>query len=223
MRLRSFFIRSAGSVILALAAAQSWAGHMGLIKLTGQVGFSCWTGNGGFEQSCPTGDHVEKGTFSLIYDPSITDTDAGTNSGLFRGAITSFVMTVSQVNRPELRFSLVGRGDFRREFDADGMGQDWMSWKMMLDEEHGAVERSLFSFDMVPQTWEDPNGMPSTDFWSAVTGLGAGGAGVHETDWLYGGSLNVEVIPSPVPVPGSRWLMLIGAGGVLAQRLRRRN
>ena len=222
MRLRSLFFRSAGSVILALAAAQSWAGPMGLIKLTGQVGFSCWTGNGGFEQSCPTADHVEKGTFSLIYDPSITDTDAGTNSGLFRGAITSFVMTVSQVNRPELRFSLVGTGDFHREFD-DGMGQDWMSWKMMLDEENGAVERSLFSFDMVPQTWEDPNGMPSTDFWSAVTALGAGGAGVHETDWLYGGGLKAEIIPNPVPVPGSLWLMFIGAGGVLVQRMRRRN
>jgi hypothetical protein len=223
VRLKSLFFRSAGSVILALAAAQSWAGPMGLIKLTGQVGFSCGTGTGGFEQYCPTGDHVERGTFSLIYDPSIPDTDPGANSGLFQGAITSFVMTVSQVNRPELRFSLVGRGDFHRQFGVDGTGPDWMSWNMMLDEENGAVERSLFSFGMFPQTWDDPNGMPSTDFWSAVTGLGAGGAGVHETDWLYGGSLRTEIVPNPVPVPGSPWLMLIGAGGVLVQRMRRRN
>ncbi len=220
MKLKSLLLRSAGSVVLALAATHSWAGPTSLVKLTGQVGFSCGTGNGGFERNCAEGEHVERGGFSLIYDPSVLDTDPGANKGLFQGAIKSFSMTVSQVNRPDLSFSLVGPGDFYR--DSDGMGTDWMTWKMTLAETNGVVQPSAFSFGMVPLWSEDPNEIPSIDFWSAVIGLGAGGAGVHETDWLYGGSLNAEIIPSPVPAPGSLWLMLIGAGGVLAQRLRRR-
>lgn len=216
------FFRSAGGVILALAAAHSWAGPMGLVKLTGQVGFSCFTGTGGFEQNCSASEHVERGSFSLVYDPSIRDTDPGSSSGLFRGAIKSFTMTVSQVNRPDLSFSLVESGDFYRDFDADGWGSDWLRWNMMLDEEHGVVGRSLFSFGMYQQAWGNPNEMPSIDFWSGVTGFVGGGAGVNETDWL-NSSLDVEIIPNPVPAPGSLWLMLIGAGGVLVQRLRRQN
>lgn len=218
MSIASLSFRILNGLILTIAATQSWAGPVSLVQVTGEVGFSCTTGTGGFEQYC-VDHHIETGTLSLVYDSSIPDSDHSEHSGLFRGTIRSFEMTVSQVNRPALSFSLVGRGDIHR----DGLNGDWFGWSMILKEENGVVEPSLFWFGMY-QPWPgNPNEMPSADVWPEVIAFGGGGAGVNETDWLYSGNLRVSSMPTPIPAPPSIWLLLIGAAGALLQsgRLRK--
>lgn len=217
MKFRSLLSRNIGGLILSVAAAQSAAGPMELVELTGQVGFSCGTGTGGFEGHCRSGENIESGPFRLVYDPLIPDTDHGANSGLFRGAIRSFVMTVSQINRPALHFSLVGRGDLHRHFTG---GLDFVTWRMALEEENGIVGPSMFSFQLYQLTWGDPNRMPTIDFWPVATGLVADGGGVGETDWLYSGRITAQSVPRPVPAPPSLWLLLIGGAAALLQRRR---
>lgn len=211
----SSFFRSVSAVILAVSATQSWARPIDLIELTGQVGFSCSTGTGGFENYCFKGENVERGAFRLVYDPLIPDTDRSTNTGLFRGTIRSFEMTVSQVNRADLAFSLVGQGNFYR----GSLDPDWVTWSMILKEENDVIETSWFSFGMYNHSaGHNPNEMPNIDFWShPLVGLVGGGAGVNETDWL-SSPISARTIPRPIPVPSSLWLLLIGAAGALVQQ-----
>lgn len=210
--MKSLLIRNLSALILALSTAQSWARPIDLIELTGQVGFSCYTGTGGFENYCSKGENVEKGNFRLVYDPLIPDTDHKMNAGLFRGTIRSFEMTVSQVNRADLAFSLVGRGNFSR----GSSDPDWLTWSMILKEESDVIKTSSFSFGMY--NWSashNPNEMPTIDFWSpTLVGFGGGGAGVNETDWL-NSTISARTIPRPIPVPSSLWLLLIGAGALV--------
>lgn len=212
MRLTSLLFRTMSGLILAVAAAHSWAGPIGLVQVTGEVGFSCTTGTGGFEKYCED-HHIETGMLSLIYDPIIPDSDHSEHHGLFRGTIRSFEMTVSQVNRPDLSFSLAGRGDIYRGWDGD-----WFTWTMTLKEANDVFAPSLFSFGMYLQGAGNPNEMPAADIWPLVTAFGGGGAGVNETDWLYSGNLSASTIPRPVPAPPSIWLLLIGTAGALLQR-----
>lgn len=218
MNLKSALLRNIGGLVLAVAATQSWAGAVSIVGLSGEVGFSCGTGTGGFEQHCSEGENVERGGFHLEYAPLTRDMDSSDSIGFFKGAISSFSMTVSQINRPSLTFSLVGRGDIYR----GGMWPEWVTWSMILKEENHVVKPSRFSFNMYGKFWEDPNDMPTADFWSTVTGFVAEGAGVSETDWLNGG-LNVYGNPRPIPVPGSLWLLFIGSAGIFLRwgRLRK--
>lgn len=217
--MRPLFVRSISTLILAFCAAQSWAGPIDLVELTGNVGFSSTTGTGGFEADGPGGDNVERGPFRLVYDPIIPDTDTSETRGLFRGAIKSFEMTVSQINRPDLSFSLVGRGDLYREF-SDVAGTDGVTWSMILAEENGVVAPSLFSFRMYRETWGNPNSMPTIDFWPTAIAYIADGAGVQETDWLSSGSITARTVPRPVPAPPTLWLLIIGAAAALFPRVR---
>lgn len=217
MRLNSLLFRSISALILALSASQGVAAPRDLVEVTGEVGFSCLTGNGGFEHYCGYGENVESGPFRMIYDPWTPDTDNSDNAGLFRGTIRSFAMNVSQVNRPDLQFSLVGRGDFSREFSFV-TGLDSLVWHMTLIEENGVVGTSLFTFRMYRETWGNPNVMPTPDFWPDAVAYIAYGAGVEETDWLNSGDFTVRTVPRPVPAPPSLWLMLIGAAAALCLR-----
>lgn len=219
MRLKSLLFRYFGGLILALVSTQSWAGPIDLVEIRGLVGFSCSSGSGGFEQDC-VNDNIEIGPFSLIYDPSVPDTDSSQDRGLFQDAIRSFSMTVSQKYRPDLVFSLVGYGDFHRLRTAQLEG--WLYWDMILSEKNNVLPPSRFSFGW----WEpvmpgDPNEMPTTDFWFTRTPFGGGTTGVGETDWLYGG-LSVHTVPRPLPAPPSLWLLLIGVAGAFLQRGRLR-
>jgi len=225
MRLKSLLLCHVVGVILAIVAPQSSAGPVGLVHITGEVGFSGTTGTGGFERCCEDDwNHVERGYFSLIYDPLVPDTHQDDNQGLFRGAIRSFEMSVSQVNRPDLAFSLFGRGDLKRSFlFSDGHG-DWVTWEMTLEEKNGFIQPSTFSFNMYYHSVSpNPNEMPPIEFWYWVTGYVGGGAGVVETDWLNHPSIRVEIIPRPIPVPGTGWLLLIGTGMAFLQRARHKN
>ncbi|MBQ5947530.1 hypothetical protein [Massilia sp. ST3] len=216
MVLNSLLFRYISGLILAIAAAHSSAGPMPLVQVSGEIAFGGYTGTGGFEQYDDR-DHVERGSFTLIYDPLIPDTDHDNNRGLFRGAIRSFVMSVSQVNRPGLSFSLVGRGDLHRS------NGDWVSWEMTLEEENDVFEPSMFWFGMYQQNSGNSNEMPTIEFWSkTLVGLGGGGAGVNETDWLDSRTLTAGTIPRPVPVPPSLWLLAIGAAAGLLQQKRLR-
>lgn len=215
MNLKRAFHRNLGGLIFWLVSAQSWAGPVGLVQLSGPVAFSCGTGTGGFEGYCPFDDNIERGWFTLTYDPLIPDTDQDDGRGLFRNAIRSFDMTVSQLYRPDLAFSLVGRGDLSRE----SHWSDSFYWEMTLREKNNTFAPSLFSFHMYRQAWGNPNEMPTVELWPEVIGYVGGGAGVNETDWLPG-SISADFIPRPVPVPGSLWLLLIGAAGVIFNRKR---
>lgn len=212
--LKSLFRAITGLIILG-AAAQCSAGRMDTVWITGEVGFSCGTGTGGFEKYCSDGENIERGSFSLTYELSGRDSDLSEDRGFFRSAIKSFEMTVSQINRPHLYFSLVGHGDLQRS------GNDWVWWQMKLAEENGVVAPSSFMFGLYQLQLSNPNELPTSDFWSrGVVGLLGGGAGVSETDWLYPDSLRAGTVPGPVAIPesGSLWLMLIGLAGAAVQR-----
>lgn len=215
----SGLVRLLGGLLISIAATQSSAGYMDSVWVSGEVGFSCGTGTGGFEKYCSDGENIERGHFSLTYELSVRDSDSSVEGGLFRGAITSFEMGVSQINRPYLYFSLVGYGDIYRS------GNDWIWWRMTLAEANNVFEPSRFSFGLVQTQLANPNELPTSDFWlHNVIGLLGEGAGVSETDWLYPGSLHSGTIPGPVAisVPGSFWLMLVGLAGAALQRVRRR-
>lgn len=220
MKLRSLLLRHIGGLILAVVAVQSWAGPVSLIELRGQVGFSCGSGSGGFEHQCFGGENIEMGPFSLMYDPSIPDTDPRPDKGLFEGAIKSFTMTVSQLNRPDLVFSLVGQGDFERSISP--FSENWLFWRMTLAEQNNVIAPSEFLFGMFNQAAGDPNTMPGIDYWSSVAAAGVTGAGVSETDWLQSPSITVHTDPGLLPAPPSLWLLLIGAAGAALQRGRLR-
>lgn len=217
MNLRVLLNRCISVVLLSLFAPYCWAYPVELIRLTGAVGWSCGTGTGGFESGCQP--NVEQGRFDLIYDPLIPDSDSRNEVGLFRGAITYFTMTVSQTTRPDLLFSLVGRGDIYRGFTS--AGGEGMSWHITLSEDRNTFPISLFTFGMYFSGWaENVNEVPTTEnLWQRqVTGLVASGAGVSETDWLYPGSLVASSIARPVPIPSTLWLCLVGAGMMLVRQ-----
>lgn len=220
MKPRSPCFHLVAGLVLAIAAAQSWAAPISLIELRGQVGFSCGSGSGGFEQQCSGGENIEMGPFSLLYDPSVSDTDPSPDKGLFEGAIRAFTMTVSQLKRPALVFSLVGSGDFERSVSPSN--EDRLFWRMTLAEQNNVVAPSEFVFRLLNQTAGDPNTMPSIDYWSTVAADGVTGAGVAEIDWLQSTSITVDTDPGLLPTPSSLWLLMIGAAGAVLQRGRLR-
>lgn len=213
----------AGILFFSFFAVQSWANPTDLIEVTGLTGWSCGTGTGGFEGRCGHGENVEKGPFDLIYDPLIPDSDDRDTVGVFRGAITQFTMTVRQSARPDLLFTLVGRGDILLGYASDGA--EAMTWRMTLSEANNAFAPSAFYFNMYFSGWPgDVNQSPNIEnlWYRNVTGYVAGGGGVSETDWLYSGSLIVTAIPRPMPVPGTPWLCLTALAALGIRRLRRR-
>lgn len=222
MILKSALFRFICGLLISAAAAQSSAGHLDSVWVSGEVNFSCGTGTGGFEKYCSAGENIERGNFYLTYEISVPDSSSNVDGGFFQGAITSFEMSVSQINRPDLYFSLVGYGDISRH-------DEWIWWEMTLAEANSVVAPSRFSFGLVHfhqlANLANPNELPTSDFWLGdVIGLLGGGAGAHETDWLYPGSLHAGTIPGPVdiPVPGSFWLILVGLAGAALQRVRPR-
>ena len=222
MKLGSLLFRHIGGLILAVAAAHSWANPVGLVELSGLAGFSCASGTGGFEKDCANGDNIEFGPFNLIYDPSVPDTDPNQDRGFFKNAIRSFSMTLSQNHRPDLVFSLVGQGDFIRSINSQNEAR--LTWAMVLKEKNNVIPHSLFTFGWQDPLIRNPNEMPGTDFWFTSIPLDAGTTGVSESDWVYSsGSLSVRTVPRPLPAPPSSWLLVIGAAGALFQRWRSRD
>lgn len=207
-----------GGLILLAMSNQSSANPIGLVEVTGRVGFSCATGTGQYEGLCPGDSGTINGDFKLIYDPLIPDTDGRQDYGLFRNSVRFFVLNVDQINRPDLTFTLVGRGDFSRT----SIGYaEFANWKMILAEEHGFYDPSVFSFNVSTQRVGDVNQLPTLEFWSEhLTPSFSGGAGAVELDWLNSQTLQARMIPRPVPLPSSAWLMLIGIAALANYRNR---
>lgn len=94
-------------VIRCIAAAAflfASGAHAALISVTADVGWSCGTGTGGFESGCTP--QVEWGKMNLVYNTSVSDSDASSTHGAYSGAIVAFTMTVEQQSRPDLFFTL---------------------------------------------------------------------------------------------------------------------
>lgn len=214
MRFLSKVACSLGALVLSLVSAQCWAVPTDLVKLSGQIGFSCDTGNGGFEKDqC---SEIQHGPFTLIYDPLIPDTDPSDDHALYRNAIRSFDMTISQLYRPALVFSLVGSGDI--SVWADQHGEGGITWHMLLKEQNNVVDPSIFTFNLIFfPGFVNTATMPTVDEWNTrTTAYIGGGAGASETDWLYS-PLTAQTIPRPLPVPASPWLLSIGAAMAVLQ------
>jgi hypothetical protein len=202
----------AGALLIWINPAQA-----SLIQVSGQLGWSCGTGSGGFEPGCAP--DVERGTFSFAYDTSVIDSDSRIGYGLFLDAFRSFTMTVEQTTRPDLLFTLTGgENAITRGLSGDA---DWLRITVALAEVSSAVSASSFTFNFLVccRGVGFPDETPTIEnYWSrSPYGLVAYGTGVGETDWLYNATLRAAVIPEP----SAPLLLTIGLLALMSTRRRR--
>lgn len=208
--MKKIFLKVFVGLLFAINAVSSIASPAKLIEVTGELIFHCATG-GTFEDECEDMDYGETGTFKLVYDPSTRDSDEKYEDySFFKNSIRSFTLNMNQLNRENLVFSLVGRGDM--SVGRPGYWETGIGWALTLREKNNRAPISKFEFGLIKIMETEPviDRLPSADFWTGVYGYEAGGGGAYETDWLIRGSVSAREIPRPVPAPSPAWLLLIG-------------
>lgn len=194
------------------------------ILVSGNVGWSCGTGTGGFEPLC--NPDVERGYFELLYDDSAVDSDPAYETGLFDSSVLSFRMIVEQSTRPNLEFELAS-GPTQISSRVLGGSDLSVSFRFLMSEASALFPVSEVSLGFVSVSFlsrgGDPSLAPTLAFWDNAYGHGANVRPldgsfrtVGETDWA------PRPIASPAPEPETLAMALLGltmvGGAVLRSR-----
>jgi len=206
--------------ILALAMLVAGSANAALISVTANSGWSCGTGDGGFEAGC-TPD-VEYGMVNFVYDTSVPDSNPNPSPeiGVYSGALVAFTMTVEQQTRPDLFFTLAPGPNTLRVGLYEGV--TFLRLEFNATEQSGAFGESSdmqFGLNIYGGFYVDMPEMslPGVSYWDSATayvgGASGPGGGASETDWAW------SFRAVEIPLPGT--LALMGLGLLLAARGRK--
>lgn len=193
-RLKAIAPRVAASALVAVSAIA----HGALITVEAAVGWSCTTGNGGFEPGC-TPD-VELGRLRFSYEAVFADSNPAPDTGTFSGLITDFRMTVAQDARPDLEFQLVGGGSMSfTRFGAGGADQR-LTINVVVDDLSGSLGIGSLSLNVYNTNYLSTlDAPPAVAFWLGAFANVGTGYGASERDW----GTNFR---ATIPEPGSAML-----------------
>lgn len=164
----------------------------------------------------------EYGTMNLVYDTSVPDSDPSSTYGRYDGAIVSFVMTVTQQNRPDLFFTLApGPNSLKVGYPN---GNKFFTIRLTAMDQSGAyglVPVVLNGYRAASLGLDDL--MPDAAYWNSgiVAAAGSSVGPAQETDWGW----NFRAV-TLVPTTGTVALLFGGvaplvAGGLLRRRVAR--